>query len=59
MPSLSLVQIMNHHVILITLLHPADLWQSACNPYSAVTDVEFEITLCYFMLFLFEAKRSI
>lgn len=44
MPSLSLVQITNHHVILITLLHPADLWQSACNPYSVVTDVEFEIT---------------
>lgn len=44
MPSLSLVQIMNHHVILITLLHPADLWQSACNPYSAVTDVEFDIS---------------
>lgn len=48
MPSLSLVYIMNHHVILITLLHPADLWQSAHNPYSAVTDVQVvRFTSCW------------
>lgn len=48
MPSLSLVYITNHHVILITLLHPADLWQSARNPYSAVTDVQVvHFTSCW------------
>lgn len=55
MPSLSLVYITNHHVILITLLHPADLWQSARNPYSAVTDVQVvRFTSCW--CFLVELK---